>query len=64
MQKALTYLQVELRDPSELQTPIAQCDINSMSPLSYRLRMFSKVFLAMTCFESSFKMRMIVGGHS
>ena len=38
MQKALTYLQVELRAPSELQTPIAQCDINSTTPLSYRLR--------------------------
>lgn len=40
MQKALTYLLVRLGDPSELQTPIAQCDINSTTPLSYRLRLF------------------------
>jgi len=38
MQKALTYLQVELRDPSEPQVSTAQWDINSMTPLSYRLR--------------------------
>ena len=41
MQKALTYLLVRLGDPSELQTPIAQCDINSTTPLSYRLRLCS-----------------------
>ena len=39
MQKALTYLLVRLGDPSEPQASIAQCDINSTTPLSYRLRM-------------------------
>ena len=38
MQKALTYLLVRLGDPSEPQASITQCDINSTTPLSYRLR--------------------------
>ena len=37
MQKALTYLLVKLGDPSEPQASITQCDINSTTPLSYRL---------------------------
>jgi len=43
MQKALTYLLVRLGDPSEPQASITQCDINSTTPLSYRLLLLADI---------------------